>query len=159
MSAALQVSVRAATQDDLALVASCHHAAHIAIQDARGGELETLLNGRQEPQGESWRPYVGATDRSLLLGELDDTVVGYCALEHLELVNNTSIAMISELWVHPDARGVGIGAALMREIEATARQWGATGLDSRALPGDRTTKNFFESFGLVARAIHVHRKL
>jgi hypothetical protein len=36
---------------------------------------------------------------------------------------------------------------------------GCFGVDSLALPGDRHTKNFFESFGLVARAIVVHRKL
>ena len=29
----------------------------------------------------------------------------------------------------------------------------------RAMPGDRSTKNFFESFGLVARALTVHRDL
>ena len=34
---------------------------------------------------------------------------------------------------------------------------GCFGVDSLALPGDRHTKNFFESFGLVARAIVVHR--
>jgi hypothetical protein len=32
-------------------------------------------------------------------------------------------------------------------------------MDSLALPGDRATKNFFESFGLKARAIVVHRSL
>ena len=36
---------------------------------------------------------------------------------------------------------------------------GCFGVDSLALPGDRHTKNFFESFGLVARAIIVHRSL
>jgi hypothetical protein len=32
-------------------------------------------------------------------------------------------------------------------------------VDSLALPGDRHTKNFFEAFGLVARAIVVHKTL
>ena len=32
-------------------------------------------------------------------------------------------------------------------------------MDSLALPGDRATKNFFETHGLVARAITVHRRL
>ena len=36
---------------------------------------------------------------------------------------------------------------------------GCFGVDSLALPGDRHSKNFFESFGLVARAIIVHRPL
>ena len=33
------------------------------------------------------------------------------------------------------------------------------GIGSTVLPGDRASKNFFESFGLVARAIAVHRDL
>jgi hypothetical protein len=39
----------------------------------------------------------------------------------------------------------------------TAR--GCVGVDGLALPGNRATKNFFETFGLVARAIVVHRRL
>ncbi|MEZ5207350.1 MAG: hypothetical protein R2690_10330 [Acidimicrobiales bacterium] len=34
---------------------------------------------------------------------------------------------------------------------------GAVTVSTPSLPGDRSTKNFFESFGLVARAIVVHR--
>jgi hypothetical protein len=36
---------------------------------------------------------------------------------------------------------------------------GAVAIQSTALPGDRATKNFFESQGMVARAIIVHRWL
>ena len=36
---------------------------------------------------------------------------------------------------------------------------GCDGIDAVALPGDRATKNFFESHGLVARAIIAHRSL
>ena len=42
---------------------------------------------------------------------------------------------------------------------AWCREKGCLGIDSVALPGDRATKNFFESFGLVARALRVHRPL
>ena len=42
---------------------------------------------------------------------------------------------------------------------AWAKRWGCIGVDSLALPGDRDTKNFFETHGLVARAITVHRTL
>ena len=34
-----------------------------------------------------------------------------------------------------------------------------TGIDAVALPGNRATKNFFERFGLTARALLVHRRL
>ena len=40
-----------------------------------------------------------------------------------------------------------------------ARQHKCEGVDSIALPGNRQTKNFFETHGLVARAITVHRRL
>ena len=33
------------------------------------------------------------------------------------------------------------------------------GIDSFALPGDRETKNFFESQGMVARLIQVYRPI
>jgi len=36
---------------------------------------------------------------------------------------------------------------------------GCRGVDSLALPGERATKNFFERYGLTARAIIVHRPL
>ena len=67
--------------------------------------------------------------------------------------------MIEDLYVEPPARGVGVGEALMNLILAWATEHGCFGVDSIALPGDRGTKNFFESFGLVARKIAVHRAL
>ena len=48
---------------------------------------------------------------------------------------------------------------MMELMVSAARQAGAEGIDSLALPGDRATKNFFERFGLTARAIVVHRSL
>jgi hypothetical protein len=47
----------------------------------------------------------------------------------------------------------------MDAIVAWAEAAGCVGIDSLALPGNRETKNFFETFGLVARAIVVHRPL
>ena len=40
-----------------------------------------------------------------------------------------------------------------------AKERGALAIQSVALPGDRATKNFFETHGMVARAIIVHRWL
>ena len=66
---------------------------------------------------------------------------------------------VSDLYTDPGARELGIGEAMMDELIGWCRQRGCFGVDSLALPGDRHTKNFFESFGLVARAIVVHRPL
>ena len=70
-----------------------------------------------------------------------------------------AILMVSDLWVHPKARGIGLGSALMQDALEIASSSGCVGIDARALPGDRATKNFFESFGLVARTIEVHRAI
>ncbi|MDH3754909.1 MAG: GNAT family N-acetyltransferase, partial [Acidimicrobiia bacterium] len=69
------------------------------------------------------------------------------------------LAVLEQIYVLPEARGVGVGESIMGEVEAFAQSQGCIGIDSLALPGDRATKNFFETFGLVARAITVHRKL
>ena len=62
---------------------------------------------------------------------------------------------ITELWVDPDAREVGVGTALLEVMRREAAARDMSGLDSVALPGDRNTKNFFEDHAMVARAIVV----
>ena len=42
-------------------------------------------------------------------------------------------------------------------LVAWAHERGCVGIDALRLPGNRDTKNFFERFGLTARAIVVHR--
>ncbi len=64
------------------------------------------------------------------------------------------------LYTEPAARCVGIAAGLMdRDRRLGPEISGATGLDSAVLPGNRSAKNFFESFGMKARLIRVHREL
>ena len=52
-----------------------------------------------------------------------------------------------------------LGEALMNAVLGWCRDKGCRGVDSLALPGNRAAKNFFESFGLTARQILVHRSL
>ena len=61
--------------------------------------------------------------------------------------------------VERDARGVGIGDALVGCALAELRRAGASAVESGAQPGDRALKNLFERHGLVARTIIVGRTL
>ena len=97
--------------------------------------------------------------RAAVVGLVDDVVVGYGLMRAETLHDGAVLAMISDLYVSPRARGIGVGEAMMAELESRARAWGAIGLDGIVLPGDRESKNFFETFGLTARAILVHRSL
>ena len=47
----------------------------------------------------------------------------------------------------------------MYDLLAWATAQGCFGIDALALPGNRATKNFFERYGLTARAIIVHKRL
>jgi len=96
---------------------------------------------------------------SVIVGTIDGTVVGYGASAIEDLCDGAPLAVVSDLYVDPEARGVGVGEAMMDALVAHAEAAGAIGIDALALPGDRATKNFFESFGLKARAIVVHRDL
>ena len=104
------------------------------------------------------RALVGG-ERRFWLGSLDGAAVGFAVAQLRELADGSLLAGVEALYVLPEARGVGLGEALMDEVLAWAGAAGAAGVDSIALPGDRVTKNFFERFGLTARALQVYRPL
>ena len=70
-----------------------------------------------------------------------------------------TIVVIDDLFTEPGARSVGVGEAMLAVIVEWGTDRGAVGIDAVVLPGARETKNFFESFGLKARALVVHRDL
>ncbi len=141
------------------MIATLQAEARHQVQDARGGRL---LVERDRRPGDSARfvarGLAGAEDVVVAVGTLDDVVVGYAVVCE-EPTSAGPIAEIVELWVTPDARQVGVGEELLAFIERWAIERGCRGIDADALPGDRDTKNFFESHGLVARSIRVHRSL
>ncbi len=159
MTEPVTVAVRDATLEDSAILADAHRRGHEAVADARGGSLDILFRGRVEPIEETFQADVGDPDRTVLVATADEQVSGYLVAVLEALRSGDMMLRVIDLWVHPDARGIGLGSALMQRALAIAETQECIGIDARALPGDRATKNFFESFGLVARTIEVHRAL
>ncbi len=97
--------------------------------------------------------------RLSLVGTIGPVVVG--ALRAVVDVDPDGVrtCTITFLGVEPAARGVGVGRALLTSAREWATTQGASALDSSALPGDRSTKNFFEAHGMVARLIIVRTPL
>ncbi len=95
---------------------------------------------------------------SIQLATIDDVPLGIMVSE-VEVIDDVAVAVVHELFVVPEARGVALGEEMMDATVAWAQSQGCVGIDGYALPGDRATKNFFETFGLVARGIVVHRSL
>jgi GNAT superfamily N-acetyltransferase len=66
---------------------------------------------------------------------------------------------IDLLHVVTEARGIGIGSAMLASAIKTVKNHGGKRLHSAALPGDRSTKNLFERHGLVAQMITVGKNI
>jgi GNAT superfamily N-acetyltransferase len=151
-------SARPAGPDDLHDLVSLAQMAIEEKRTQRGGELWARRERRRDPLDESLRASIGAPDQEVAVGTLDGTVVGYGAVRIELLPDGGQLGIIEDLFVDPGCRAVGVGEVLMNHLVDWCRRRGCFGVDSVALPGDRQTKNFFESFGLVARAIVVHRR-
>lgn len=152
-------SARPAVAEDLAAVALLAEAAIAELAPTRGGAVWSRREARSLPAIDSIEAAHADPDQLVAVGTIDDTVVGYAAVRVEHLRDGGVLAVLDDLYVAAEGRGVGVGEAMMDLVLAWAEDRGCFGIDSVALPGNRATKNFFESFGLVARAIVVHRPL
>jgi len=152
-------SARSAGMADLDAVVALAAAAADEKHGQKGGGVWWRRERRQGELREAFAVLLAARDHEVAVGTLDDAVVGYGVVRQEALTDGGRLGVIDDLFVEPGARSVGLGEALMNHLLDWCRAEGCFGVDSLALPGDRSTKNFFESFGLVARAIVVHRPL
>ncbi len=150
---------RPAAEADLAEVVGLAAEATAELSELRGGRVWSRLEARPDPQRESLVQDFEADDALVVVGTIDDAVVGYGAIRVVELHDGSTVGRVGDIYVLAEARGVGVGEAMMELLIQWAGQKGCIGVDSLALPGDRSTKNFFETHGMVARAITVHRSL
>ncbi|MDP1820695.1 MAG: GNAT family N-acetyltransferase [Acidimicrobiales bacterium] len=150
---------RAATEADLPRLAELAAQAVEELRVGRGGEVWSRATARRPPYADRLADEVRSARHHVVVGTLDGDVLGYGVVRIDQLPDGGLLGVITDLYTEPGGRSVGIGEAAMDALIAWCREAGCFGVDSLALPGDRHTKNFFESFGLVARAIVVHRSL
>ena len=154
----IQVATRSAAGDDIPLMMRILGEAEGEIEKWRGGKV--LWESRpSDSLAELLERCLARDDMLCLLGTLDDVPVSIGLATQAKLANGDPIAKIQILYVLEGARGVGAGAAIMAEVAAWAETKGCIGIDATALPGDRSTKNFFESHGMSARALTLFKQL
>lgn len=152
-------NARTATREDLPAVSALAEAAIDELAPTRGGAIWVRHQARQKPVDASLEAALDDPDSLVVVGTIDDAAVGYAVVRIDALRDGGQLAVLDDLYVDPEARGVGLGEAMMDAVLEWARGRRCIGIDSVALPGNRATKNFFETFGLVARAIVVHKSL
>ena len=152
-------AVRVASEADADQLVRLATEARQVARLSRGGDMYLLHDVRQPPLEPVFRGALVDPSQLVLIGSLDDAPVGY-ALARLEtLLDQSVMAVVDEIYVEPPGRGLGIGEGLVLAVVEWAGSHGCRGVQATALPGDRHTKNLFERFGLVARAIVVYRSL
>lgn len=135
-------------------MAELHRLAVRATLPERGGEVFAARETAGEPLEEWLRER--ASQGGVWAGTVDESVVGYAVATVEDARGGVRLARIEALFVEQEARGVGVGAALMSAILEWSVANSCTGVDAWALPGDRNTKNFFEGSGFSARLLTMH---
>jgi GNAT superfamily N-acetyltransferase len=147
---------RPATPGDLPQIVVLAHAMREELRAFRGGELFLTREAQPEPIDESYRALLTRDDTLVVVGTIDDTVLGFGAVSVETLRTGERLGIITELFVDPEARAVGVGEAMIGALLAFCGGHGCIGVDARALPGHRETKNFFEEQGFTARSLTMH---
>ena len=145
----MEVTVRPATPEDGDRLRALHDLAIAEQAEGRGGDVWSHREALREPPGE----------HHTVVGVIDDFVVGYASVGLDPLSDGRSLGVVTAIFVEPGAREVAVGEAMLDEVIAWCSAQGCMGIDAHALPGNRETKNFFETFGFTARLLVVHRKL
>lgn len=154
----IKIATRLAGKTDISIVTAILNEAAAEIDRWRGGKV--LWEDR--PSGEIADLLAECLERDdilCILGTLDDVAVGVGLVAQAQLANGDPIAKIHIFYVLKDARGVGAGEAMMTALSEWSQARGCSGIDAIALPGDRSTKNFFESHGMSARSLTLFKSI
>jgi ribosomal protein S18 acetylase RimI-like enzyme len=152
-------AARAATGADIPRLVELARALRAELRAMRGGALWELRESRLQPVVELFEKLLAREDAVVLVGTIDDVVVGYATMEFETLSDGRRLAVVGDLFVEPEGRAVGVGEALATDLVARAAASGCLGVDAFALPGHRQAKNFFERAGFTARALVMHKPL
>ncbi|MFE1309792.1 GNAT family N-acetyltransferase [Streptomyces sp. NPDC058755] len=115
----------------------------------------TLHAVTPEPQP-PYDPFFGErhSPEDTLVAELDGRIVGYVRLGFpTSLAANAHVRQIQGLAVHDDARGRGVGRALIRAAIEEARSRGARRITLRVLGHNTLARGLYESEGFVVEGV------
>jgi ribosomal protein S18 acetylase RimI-like enzyme len=149
---------RAAHADDVGEIAELAHLLVEELEPTRGGALWARRERRDGPYDAAYGALLGRDDTHVVVGTVHDVVVGFGVVVLERLRDGGVLGVITDLFVHPEARSVGVGEAMVGSIVAFCSEHDCVGIDALVLPGHRAAKNFFEESGFTARALVMHHR-
>jgi GNAT superfamily N-acetyltransferase len=152
-------NARAAGAADIATIVELARGLRAELREMRGGALWEVHEAQAEPLDAALHALLDRSDALVVVGTIDEAIVGYGIVMIEVLRDGTSLGIIRELFVELDARAVGVGEAIAEQLVTYCRERHCIGIDAFALPGHREAKNFFERSGFTARELTMHRRL
>jgi GNAT superfamily N-acetyltransferase len=150
---------RPATAEDVPRISELAELLRRELVPMKGGSLWSAREALAEPFEDAYGTLIGRDDALVVVGTVDETVVGFGVVTLERLRTGDTLGIITDLFVEPGARAVGVGEAMADDLVTFCTARGCVGVDTLALPGHRAAKNFFEESGFTARAIVMHRVL
>lgn len=150
---------RPAAPRDLERIAALAREMRAELEVMRGGAVWAAREARPEPLVDGYAGLLDRADARLIVGTIDDVIVGFGAAQIERLRDGTVLGVVTDLFVEPPARAIGVGETINDDLIDFCRGHQCIGIDAWALPGHRATKNFFEESGFTARAIIMHHRL
>src|SRR5688500_18473451 len=107
---------RRAEVSDVERLADLARLARDELAAMRGGDVFAHREFGQEPLDDGLRAARDAADTLVLAGTIDDVVVGYAVASVEALADDRRLGVITDLFVEPEAREVGVGERMMDEV-------------------------------------------
>lgn len=121
-----------------------------------GASVNFVLPFSQAESEAWWRrtvlPALASGERRLLVARVEGRIRGTVQLAFAPQPNQPHRAEVTKLLVHPDARRLGLGRALMTRLEAMAREAGRSLLILDTVEGS-AAQRLYESLGWTALGV------
>ena len=127
------------------------------LKNQRGGML--YLQTEVRANFSSLEADLKDPDSMLAVGVFENLVVGWGAVNTYQVEDGPKIGRITEIYVQPEARNIGVGEVVISSLLEWAKANGCGGIEGTALPGNREMKGIFERFGIKTRLLVLYKDL
>ena len=155
----MEEATRDAVEGDVARIVELARLMRTELGAMKGGRTWLEREAWPEPLDDTYTALVARPDTRVVVGTIDDVVIGFGIAVVEVLRSGARLGVITDLFVEPEARAVGVGECMARALIDHCTALECVGIDAVALPGHREAKNFFERNGFTARALTMHRDL
>jgi GNAT superfamily N-acetyltransferase len=150
---------RRAGEHDVARIVELAELMRAELSGMKSGDVWLARDAWPEPLDASYAALVARDDACVVVGTIDDVVLGFGAAVIEPLRSGRALGVVTDLYVEDGAREVGVGERIIDDLVAFCVEHRCVGMDAVALPGHRAAKNFFEEHHFTARLLTMHHRL